>query len=89
MSQRFHCRVYVTLRPSVLDPAGTAVERGLHQLGYGSVKQVRIGKYIELELQAPTLVEAQQMLDSMGNQLLANTVIENYRFEVLPAGGEE
>lgn len=86
MSQPYHCRIYVTLRPSVLDPAGTAVQSGLQQLGYRSVEQVRIGKYIELTFQAPDETTARQHLDQMCDQLLANTVIENYRFELTPLG---
>lgn len=84
MSQPYHCRIYVTLRPSVLDPAGTAVQSGLQQLGYQSVEQVRIGKYIELTLHAADEQTAKQHLDQMCDQLLANTVIENYRFEIAP-----
>ncbi|MGL5032301.1 MAG: phosphoribosylformylglycinamidine synthase subunit PurS [Microcystaceae cyanobacterium] len=84
MPQPYHCRIYVTLRPSVLDPAGTAVQSGLQQLGYGSVEQVRIGKYIELTLQATDEETAKQDLDQMCDRLLANTVIENYRFEIVP-----
>lgn len=84
MSQPYHCRIYVTLRPSVLDPAGTAVQSGLQQLGYQSVEQVRIGKYIELTLQATDEETAKQHLDQMCDRLLANTVIENYRFEIVP-----
>ncbi|MFM1841283.1 MAG: hypothetical protein RLZZ490_14 [Cyanobacteriota bacterium] len=82
MSHSYHCRIYVTLRPSVLDPAGTAVQSGLKQLGYDAVEQVRIGKYIELTLSAPDQATAEQQLDAMCDQLLANTVIENYRFEI-------
>jgi phosphoribosylformylglycinamidine synthase PurS subunit len=82
MSHTYQCRIYVTLRPSVLDPAGTAVCSGLKQLGYGTVEQVRIGKYIELTLQASDQASAEQQLDAMCDQLLANTVIENYRFEI-------
>ncbi|BFM39410.1 phosphoribosylformylglycinamidine synthase subunit PurS [Synechocystis sp. LKSZ1] len=84
MNQKYQCRIYVTLRPSVLDPAGTAVQTGLNHLGYSGIEQVRIGKYIELTLQAPDLATAEQQLDQMCDQLLANTVIENYRFEVAP-----
>ncbi|MFN9173325.1 MAG: phosphoribosylformylglycinamidine synthase subunit PurS [Synechocystis sp.] len=83
MSHSYQCRIYVTLRPSVLDPAGTAVRSGLRQLGYESVEQVRIGKYIELTLSAPDQASVEKQLDAMCDQLLANTVIENYRFEVL------
>jgi phosphoribosylformylglycinamidine synthase len=87
MSQTYHCRIYVTLRPSVLDPAGTAVQSGLHQLGYESVAQVRIGKYIELTLQAADEATAHQQLDAMCDQMLANTVIENYCFEITALEG--
>ncbi|HEY9706528.1 MAG TPA: phosphoribosylformylglycinamidine synthase subunit PurS [Allocoleopsis sp.] len=81
--QKFNAQIYVTLRPSVLDPAGVAVKSGLSQLGYDNVEQVRIGKYIEVTLLANDITSAKQQLDIMCDQLLANTVIENYRFEVL------
>lgn len=84
MSQQYQCRIYVTLRPSVLDPAGTAVGSGLKQLGYEGVEQVRIGKYIELTLTASHEADAKQQLEQMCDQLLANPVIENYRFELAP-----
>jgi phosphoribosylformylglycinamidine synthase len=87
MTQKYHSRIYVTLRPSVLDPAGTAVESGLHQLGYQGVEQVRIGKYIELTLQASDGDNAKQQLERMCDQLLANPVIENYCFELTPIEG--
>lgn len=78
----YKARIYVTLRPSVLDPAGTAVESGLKHLGYEGVNGVRIGKYVELQLSAASETSAQQQLDQMCDQLLANPVIENYRFEL-------
>ncbi|MGC1307885.1 MAG: phosphoribosylformylglycinamidine synthase subunit PurS [Phormidesmis sp.] len=81
----YHAKVYVTLRPSVLDPAGTAVRSGLSHMGYDNVSKVRIGKYIELELTAESEASAQQQLDKICDQLLANPVIENYRIEVLAA----
>jgi phosphoribosylformylglycinamidine synthase subunit PurS len=81
MAQTFQARVYVTLRPSVLDPAGTAVQSGLSHMGYPDVDSVRIGKYIELNLFAETQAEASSQLDVMCDRLLANPVIENYRFE--------
>lgn len=78
----YQAQIYVTLRPSVLDPAGTAVQSGLKHMGYDTVEQVRIGKYIELTLSAPTEAEASQQLERMCDQLLANPVIENYRFDL-------
>lgn len=82
MTVKYHARIYVTLRPSVLDPAGVAVSSGLKQLGYDGVEQVRIGKYIELQLTAADSEDAKTKLDEMCDRLLANPVIEDYRFEV-------
>lgn len=82
MATKYQARIYVTLRPSVLDPAGTAVETGLKQMGYTEVESIRIGKYIEMQLTADDEQQAQQHLDQMCDRLLANTVIENYRFEL-------
>ncbi len=85
-AKAYSAKVYVTLRPSVLDPAGTAVRSGLGHMGYDNVSKVRIGKYIEVDLTAPDETAAQQQLDKICDQLLANPVIENYRIELLAAG---
>jgi len=81
----YNAKVYVTLRPSVLDPAGTAVRSGLSHMGYDNVSKVRIGKYIEVELTAESKPAAQTQLDKICDQLLANPVIENYRIEIFEA----
>lgn len=81
---QYHAQIYVTLRPSVLDPAGTAVESGLGQLGYAGISGVRIGKYIELNLEANDEADAKAKVDKMCDQLLTNPVIENYRFDLKP-----
>jgi phosphoribosylformylglycinamidine synthase len=60
-----------------------AVESGLKQLGYDNVEQVRIGKYIDLMISAANEETARQQLDSICDQLLANPVIENYRFDLV------
>ena len=83
MNLKYQAKIYVTLRPSVLDPSGTAVQSSLQHLGYENVEQVRIGKYIELMVTASEEDEARQQLDRMCDQLLANPVIENYRFELI------
>jgi phosphoribosylformylglycinamidine synthase PurS subunit len=83
VTQTYQARIYVTLRPSVLDPAGTAVQSGLKHLGYDNVERIRIGKYVELALTATDEATAKQQLDQMCDQLLANPVIENYQFELL------
>lgn len=82
MAQTYQAQVYVTLRPSVLDPAGTAVCSGLEHMGYDNVTQVRIGKYIEVSLTADSEEAARLQLDRMCDQLLANPVIENYRIDL-------
>lgn len=79
---KFNARIYVTLRPSVLDPAGVAVQSGLKHMGYENVEQVRIGKYVEVTLNAESEEAARQQLDIICDRLLANPVIENYRFEL-------
>jgi phosphoribosylformylglycinamidine synthase len=76
-------RVFVTLKPGVLDPQGRAVMNSLHALGFASVAQVRQGKYLEIDLGgALSGEEFERQADEMCRKLLANTVIENYRFEL-------
>ena len=87
MAHNYHSRIYVTLRPSVLDPAGTAVKSGLKQLGYEGVESVRIGKYIELKLTADSSAEAEKQLHEMCDRLLSNPVIEDYCFELTELTG--
>lgn len=82
MNPTYQARIYITLRPSVLDPAGTAVQSGLKHMGYDNVEQVRIGKYVEVTLTAVDEPAAHEQLDRMCDQLLANPVIENYRVEL-------
>jgi phosphoribosylformylglycinamidine synthase len=74
-------RVVVTLKRSVLDPQGQAVGRALGALGFGEVKDVRLGKIIELDLDTKDAAEAQKRVRDMCEKLLANTVIEEYRVE--------
>jgi phosphoribosylformylglycinamidine synthase subunit PurS len=74
--------VFVTLKPSVFDPQGTTVTEALHSLGYDAVKDVRQGKYFELEVDARTESEVKQIVAEAADKLLANPVIESYRIEV-------
>lgn len=74
-------RVVVTLKKSVLDPQGQAVSRALGSLGFSEVKDVRLGKIIELDLDARDAAEAKRRVEQMCEKLLANTVIEEYRVE--------
>jgi phosphoribosylformylglycinamidine synthase subunit PurS len=83
MAQTYQARIYVTLRPSVLDPAGAAVQAGIKQMGFAGVSDVRIGKYVEMSVVAIDEAIATAELDKICGQLLANPVIENYRIELL------
>jgi phosphoribosylformylglycinamidine synthase subunit PurS len=75
-------RVFVTLKPSVFDPQGTTVAEALHTLGYGAVRDVRQGKYFELDIDANSAEDAERLAAAAADRLLANPVIESYRIEV-------
>lgn len=76
-------RITVTLKNGVLDPQGKAIQGALTSLGFDGVEDVRQGKLIEVELAATDPDEARRTLDAMCQKLLANTVIENYRIELV------
>jgi phosphoribosylformylglycinamidine synthase len=73
-------KIYTKLKESVLDPQGQAVTGGLRNLGFNTIKSVRIGKVIDIELDDMQESEAQTLIKKMCEQLLANTVIEDYSF---------
>jgi phosphoribosylformylglycinamidine synthase PurS subunit len=75
-------KIFVSLKNGVLDPQGNAIERSLHSIGYKEVHDVRVGKYLELEVDAPSRAATELRVREMCDKLLANTVIEDYRFEI-------
>ena len=75
-------QIHVTLKREVLDPQGDAVRRALGALGLGEVKDVRVGKLIEIELATDDRAEAQAQLTRMCEKLLANPVMEDFRVEL-------
>jgi phosphoribosylformylglycinamidine synthase subunit PurS len=75
-------KIFISFKNGVLDPQGKAVERSLHTLGYEEVRDVRMGKYLEIELEAQSREAAETRLREMCDKLLANPVIEDYRFEI-------
>ncbi len=79
---RWRADVYVTLKPVVNDPQGLAIRDGLHMLGYGEVDAVRAGKFIQLWVEGNDSSSAEQRVKEMCDKLLANPVIEQYRFEL-------
>jgi phosphoribosylformylglycinamidine synthase subunit PurS len=76
-------RVFVTLKPSVFDPQGKIVTDALHTLGYSAVKDVRQGKYFELEIDADCPDNARALAEEAAEKLLSNPVIESYRIELV------
>ncbi|TWT13493.1 phosphoribosylformylglycinamidine synthase subunit PurS [Planomicrobium sp. CPCC 101079] len=74
-------KIYVTLRESVLDPQGSAVMGSLHKMGYSEVEDVRIGKFLELNI-VEDVQDVDALVNEMCQKLLTNTVIEDYRFEI-------
>ena len=83
MSERvFRARVDVRLDANVNDPQGNAVREGLHSLGHDDVRDVRIGKIVELTLQAADEPTARERVDRMCHELLANPIIESFEIEV-------
>jgi phosphoribosylformylglycinamidine synthase len=87
--RRWRADVYVTLKPVVNDPQGLAVRDGLHMLGYDEVGAVRAGKYIQLWLEAEEQAGAEQRVAEMCDKLLANPVIEQYRFNLVEQSQNE
>jgi phosphoribosylformylglycinamidine synthase PurS subunit len=78
----FSARVLVSLRPSVLDPAGEATRAAASRLGVDGISKLRIGKAVEVELEAPNAQVAREQLELLSDRLLANPVIENWTLEL-------
>ncbi|WP_448381280.1 phosphoribosylformylglycinamidine synthase subunit PurS [Gloeomargarita sp.] len=78
----YRAEIQITLKPSVLDPAGAAVTRGLQQQQYAGVQQVRIGKYIEVTLTAADAATAHAQVERLCQEVLTNPVTETYRFRL-------
>ena len=79
-------KIFISLKSGVLDPQGKAIEHSLHTLGYHEVRGVRAGKCIELELEGLSREAAEVRIREICDKLLANPVIEDYRFEINPDG---
>ena len=78
----FKVSVYVTPKQGVVDPQGAVVERALPGLGHKDVGNIRVGRYITLEVQGDDLDKVNSQVDDMCRRLLANPIIEDYRFEI-------
>jgi phosphoribosylformylglycinamidine synthase PurS subunit len=76
---RFRAQVVVSLKDGLLDPQGKAVEGSLPALGWTNVSDVRVGRYVELDVEAPDQATATKQVEAMAERLLSNPVIETYR----------
>ena len=83
MAPPYLARIDVMLKPLVNDPQGLAVRDGLRELGFAGVQSVRVGKHIEVTLEAPSTAVAETEVDSMCRKLLANGVIESFTFTLV------
>lgn len=79
----FKVKVYVTLKEAVLDPQGHAVQNSLHTLGFTEVHRVRVGKFLDLHVDGLSEENVAERVSNMCDKLLANCVIEDYRFEIM------
>jgi phosphoribosylformylglycinamidine synthase PurS subunit len=75
-------KIHVTLKQGILDPQGKAIEHALDSLGFKNVGHVRVGKYMELDVSETDKVKAEAQVKQMCEKLLANTIVEEYRYEL-------
>ena len=76
-------RVLIRLKPGILDVQGSAVQRALAGLGFGDLRELRVGKLIEIDVEAASVAAARQRVDEMCRKLLANTILEDYTIETI------
>lgn len=75
-------KIFVTLKNGILDPQGRAIQQSLHTLGFSTVEEVRMGKFMELDLNEADTTSAENKVKMMCEKLLANTVIEDFHYEI-------
>ena len=75
-------KIHVTLKPGILDPQGKAIEHALDSLGFKNVGNVRVGKYMEVDVDEKDKAKAEAEVKAMCEKLLANTIVEEYRYEL-------
>jgi phosphoribosylformylglycinamidine synthase subunit PurS len=79
----FTVQIEITLKPTVMDAQGTVIEKALHKLGHETVRNVRIGKFVTLEIDACCPDMAKEAADEMCRELLANMIIEQFDIQVM------
>ena len=78
----FSVKVYISYRKGILDPQGVAGEKAAHSLGFNKVKDVRVGKYVTMKIEADSEDEVEKEIKEMAKRFLVNPVIEEFRFEI-------
>ena len=76
-------KIYITLKDGIHDPKGRAIQQSLQTLGFTTAQDIRVGKFLEVELQDTEKESAESNIKSMCLKLLANTVIEDFRYEIV------
>ncbi len=76
-------KIYITLKNGIHDPQGRAVQQSLNMLGFDAVQDVRMGKFLEVDFQDTEKESAESSIKNMCQKLLANTVIEDFRYEIV------
>jgi len=79
----YHVQIEITLKPTVMDAQGTTIEKALHKMGHAGVANVRIGKFVTLEIDANCAGCAKSAAEAMCRELLANPIIEQYAVHVV------
>lgn len=78
----YNVKVYVTYKESILDPQGEAVKGAIHRMGFEEIDSVRIGKYFEVKVQEHDERSIEEVIETICDKLLANVVMETYRYEI-------
>ena len=79
----YELHVEITLKPTVMDAQGTTIERALHKMGHANVGNVRIGKFVTMEIDAEHAAAAREVAETMCTELLANPIIEQFHVDVV------
>lgn len=78
----YNVKVYVTYKESILDPQGEAVRGAVHRMGYDEIESIRMGKYFEIKVQEHDERSVEEVIETVCDKLLANVVMESYRYEI-------
>lgn len=78
----YNVKVYVTYKESILDPQGEAIRGAVHRMGFDEIEDIRIGKYFEIKVSDTADRSVEEVIETICDKLLANVVMESYRYEI-------